>query len=183
MAKVTATVFKAQVATAAAALTTALQDDTLTELANEYKPNHHALRRIEKLFNLDKATGVVTADDVYVDAVYAGNTPNKGTEMDGQGEPTPLTLVSATIEAAEPADIVLTFSEKVFENPATAISIGGAAGELKAIQSVTYAGTVVTVTMDSDFIAADVATVTGIFFNYRKVSVTLTDNAVVNNIV
>jgi hypothetical protein len=185
MARVDATAAKAAAATAAADLTTILQDDTLTELFNDYKQNHHPMRGLENLFLLDPATGVVTANDAYIDAAYAGDYPTSGIESgrQSQGAPTPLALVSATIEAAEPTDIVLTFSEKVFENPATAVSVGGAAGGLKSIVSITYAGTVVTITMDSAFIAADVATVTGRFFNYRKVALDLADEAVTNNIV
>ena len=183
MARVNATAAKAAAATAAADLTTILQDDTLTELFNDYKENHHPMRGVENLFILDPATGVVTANDAYIDAAYAGGYPT-GTLANGlqsQGTPTPIALVTATIEAAAPANIVLTFDQSIWKNQNERVSVGGAAGELKAISSITYAGAVVTITMDSDFIAADVATVTARLFGNRGY-IDLTDQAVTNNI-
>ena len=184
MARVDATAAKAAAALAAAQLTTILQDDTLTELFNDYKENHHPMRGMEKLFLLAPATGVVTSNDDYIDAAYAGDYPTSGiaSGRQSQGPATPITVVSADIEIAAPADIVLVFSEAVYPNPATAITVGGAAGELKAITGIVYAGTTVTITMDSAFIAADVATVSGRFFGNRGY-VDVVDQAVTNNIV
>jgi len=184
MARVDATAAKAAAALAAAQMTIILQDDTLTELFSDYKENHHPMRSMDSMFLLAPATGVVTANDAYIDSAYAGNYPMDSIKSgrQSQGTPTPITLTTATIEAAAPADIVLTFSQNIFDNQNDRISVGGAAGELKAILSITYAANVVTITMDSDFIAADVATVTARLFGNRGY-IDLTDQAVTNNIV
>lgn len=184
MARVDATAAKAAAALAAVQMTTILQDDTLTELFNDYKQNHHPMRGMEDMFLLDPATGIVTANDAFIDAAYAGNYPNSGRESgrQSQGTATPITLTTATIEAAAPADIVLTFSESIFDNQNDRVTVGGAAGELKKISSIAYAANVVTITMDSDFIAADVATVTARLFGNRGY-IDLTDQAVTNNII
>ena len=52
MARIDATAAKAAAALAAAQLTTILQDDTLTELFNDYKQAHHPMRGIEEIFLL-----------------------------------------------------------------------------------------------------------------------------------
>ena len=70
MARVDATAAKAAAALAAVQMTTILQDDTLTELFNDYKQNHHPMRGMEDMFLLDPATGIVTANDAYIDSAY-----------------------------------------------------------------------------------------------------------------
>ncbi len=180
MAKVTATAFKAALATAAVDLTTAMQDVTLTELAVEFKSSLHALRDLNKLFILNKATGVYTSNDDYVDSSYAGNFPNQGMLVDGQGVRTAPTVVTATIETAQPTHIVLTFSTAIYSG--SSISIAGAASVGKTIVDVTYAGVVVTIIVSAAYIAAGVVTVSGTF-NGAGVHITLDDEAVTNNIV
>ena len=185
MARVDATAAKAAAATAAADLTTIMQDDTLTELFNDYKENHHPMRDIEGLFLLNPATGVYTANDDYIDSAYAGNFPT-GKIADGlqsQGPATPITLVSADIEIAAPADIVLVFSAPMSDVQMNQFSVGGAAGELKKITNIAYDSATITITMDSAFIAADVATVTARVFGNRNNYVDLAAEAVTNNIV
>jgi len=185
MARVDATAAKAAAALAAAQMTVILQDDTLTELAVENKENHSPMRDMEAMLLLDPDTGVVTSNDDYIDAAYAGNYPNSGRESgrDSQGPATPITLVSADIEIAAPADIVLVFSTPMSDVQMNQFSVGGAAGELKKIVAITYDSATVTITMDSAFIAADVATVSGRMFGNRNNYVDLTDEAVTNNIV
>lgn len=184
MARIDATAAKAAVALAAAQLTTILQDDTLTELFNDYKENHHPMRGMAKLFLLDAATGVVTSNDAYVDSAYAGNYPTSGIDSgrQSQGGATPITVVSATIETAAPANIVLTLSAAMTDSQNASIDIGGAAGSLKKISAVTYNGAVVTITMNSAFIAADVATITGRLFGNRLNYIDLAAQAVTNNV-
>lgn len=181
MAKVDATTFKAQVATAAAALTTALQDDTLTELAKDFKNPATPLRIIENLFLMDAATGVVTANDDYVDAAYAGDFPMGQSSLDNVGPPTPIAVVSATIEAAAPSDIVITMTQQV--ERAGFLTLAGTAGATKTITGIVTLGNVVTITVDTPFIAADVATVSGEIFGVGYNNITLADEAVTNNIV
>ncbi len=82
MAKVTETVFKSQIATAAPFIQDALRDDTLVEMAVEFKNPHHPLRKIEKLFIYDPATGGVVANDDYIAKAYAGKYPNVGSGSD-----------------------------------------------------------------------------------------------------
>ena len=185
MARIDATAAKAAAATAAADLTTIMQDDTLTELFNDYKENHHPMRGFEKFFTLNTDTGVYSANDAYIDAAYAGKYPTSGLESGRQfqGGVTPITLVSADIEIAAPADIVLVFSAPMSDQQMNQLSVGGAAGELKKIVAITYDSTTITITMDSAFIAADVATVSGRVFGNRNNYVDLAAEAVTNNIV
>lgn len=75
MALATATNFKASVATAAAALTTAWKDTVKTEVAANIAHPSNPLRKIEKLFSFDPATGVISANNTYIDACYAGTIP------------------------------------------------------------------------------------------------------------
>lgn len=150
--------FKTAIGTAAADLTTALQDTVLTEMAEVVRNPMHPLRRIEKLFNLNLATGVFTSDDAYIAAAYAGNPLNKGSQMDVIGNITAMTLVSATVEDADPTDIVLTFSEPVLS--ADNIEIGG---EAKVIDSITVAGAVVTIVVTVAYVNGNTITATGDF--------------------
>ncbi len=82
MAKVTETVFKSQISTAAPFIQDALRDDTLVEMAAEFKNPHHPLRKIAKLFLYNAKTGAVTANDAYIAQAYAGKYPavGKGTD-------------------------------------------------------------------------------------------------------
>lgn len=82
MALTDATTFKAQVAIAATALTTAYKDSVSVAVATEIRNPKHPLRKLDKYFNFDPATGIVSADDAYIDACYAGETPNKGSQFD-----------------------------------------------------------------------------------------------------
>ena len=183
MARVDATAAKAAAALAAAQLTTLLQDDTLTELFNDYKQAHHPMRNLESMFLLAPATGVVTANDAYIDAAYAGNYPNSGIESGRQSEgtPTPITLVSAAVADADPTIIVLTFSEKVFENQNNRIAVGGTVTTAKGISSIEVKGTVVNVIVDSAYISTDTILTTLRLFGNRGY-IDLTDQAVTNNV-
>ena len=84
MARVTAVAAKAAAATAAADLTTIMQDDTLTIPAVENKNNHSPMRKVEGLFLYNAATGVYTANDAYIDSAYAGNFPTSGIDSGRQ---------------------------------------------------------------------------------------------------
>jgi len=183
MARIDATAAKAAAALAAAQLTTILQDDTLTELFNDYKQSNHPMRGVEKLFLLAPATGVVTSNDAYIDAAYAGNYPTSGIESgrQSQGTPTPITLVSAAVADADPDIIVLTFSEKVFENQSNRIAVGGTVTTEKKISSIDYNGTIVNVQVDSAYINGDVITTTLRLFGNRGY-IDLVDQAVTNNV-
>lgn len=184
MAKVDATAFKAAIALAAAQLTAALQDDTLTELAAEFKTPMHALRKIEKLFTLDSATGVFTSDDGYIDQAYAGVPENKGQTPDGVGgvgAATPIALTSAAVEIVTPAQIDLVFDQDI--TSAESVTVGGTVTTEKTVTGVTIAGNLVTVAVSSDYIAGDVITVSGKFNGVALNQITLSAEAVTNNIV
>ena len=180
MARVDATAFKAAMALAAAQFTAALQDDTLTELAVDYKHNHSPGRNIDKLLLLDANTGVYTSNDAYIDSFFAGNYPNVGTQVGGDGAVTPATLSTATIEDAAPANIVLTF-DRVITN-ASGVSIAGAGSAGKTILGVSIDGAVVTITVSADYINGDVVTVSGQFQPVGLNATVLTDQAVTNNV-
>jgi hypothetical protein len=185
MARINEVAAKAAAALAAVQLTEILQDATLTELFNDYKENHHPMRGIEKLFLLAPATGVVTSNDAYIAAAYAGSYPTSGISSGRQsaGPATPIALSTATIEDAAPANIVLTFDRAVIQNPETAISIAGVVtGDDKVISSITYAGAVVTITVTVAYINGDTASVTGRFFGNHGNYIDLAAEAVTNNV-
>ncbi len=186
MARITATAAKAAAATAAVDLTTILQDDTLEELFLDYKNAQHPIRKFENFFLVDAATGVVTSNDDYIDNAYAGDYPTSGIESGRQdaGVPSPLLVVSATLETAQPRDIVITFNQKIFANPQTAMTIAGAGVGAKTIVSVTIStsGLVMTIVVSADFINTDVVTVSGRVFGNHNNYLDLTAEAVTNNI-
>lgn len=170
--------FKTAIGTAAADLTTALQDTVLTEMAEVVRNPKHPLRRIEKLFNLNAATGVFTSDDAYITAAYAGLTPMKGSQMDVVGNVTPMTLVSAAVADADPTDVVLTFSEPVLS--ASNIVLGG---EAKVIDSITIAGAVVTIVVTVAYVNGNTITATGDFERVGLLTgVILAAESVTNNV-
>ena len=173
---------KIAAATAAADLTTIWTDTVATHTALEIRNGKHPLRQIEKLFLFNAATGVVTSDDDYIDAVVtAGTAPNKGNQFDVVTDWLPLTLVSADVEIAEPADIVLVFNRAVQDQDN--VTIGGAGSAGKTILSVTIVSATVTIVVSADYIAADVITVTGDFRTLDNAKLVLKDESVTNNIV
>ena len=181
MALESATNIKAAIATAAADLTTALQDTVVTHTALEIRHPSHPLRKIEKLFLFNPATGVFTSDDAYIDASHAGMNPQKGSDKDVITDWLPLAFTSGDVEIAEPADIVLVFSRAVAN--ADNITIGGAGSAGKSILSVTIVSATVTIVVSADYIAADVITVSGDFRTADNAKLVLTDESVTNNIV
>ena len=180
MSIVSAATFKTQVAAMATALTTAWKDSVQTELPKEISNPLHGLRRVEKFFNFNAKTGVVTSDDAYIDAVYAGDTPSKGNALNVITDHT-LIFSTATVEAATSAVITLTFSEYV---KATNVTVGGDAAPSKTIVSTVSSGYTVAITVNTAYINADTITVSGTFTgtDLRKQVVTLTDQAVTNNV-
>ena len=181
MALESATNFKAAIATAAADLTTALQDTVKTELAAEVKNPQAALRRINKLFILDLATGVYTSNDAYIDLAYAGTREIVGAKINGVGDIVPV-LVSADVEIAAPADIVLVFDAPISKSEALAVA--GTVTTEKTIIGVVVSvdGLTVTITVSSDYIVTDTITTSGIYFVGNN-QLTLAAEAVTNNIV
>jgi hypothetical protein len=161
MAIVDAATFKTQVATAAAALTTAIQDDTDTMVAREIFNRMTGLRQIEKLFNFDPATGVVSSDDTYIDACYAGAFPNKGTQFDVSAPSVAPAAVAAgsTVEDATPttATLILTQDVRVEQAVLTDFTLGGTyAG---AITAVTKGKSSLIFTLDTAVVFGDTLTI------------------------
>ena len=177
MAIISAAAFKAAVALAAAEFTTMMQDDTLTETTPILRNNHHPLRNWIKFFNYNKSTGVVTADDAYVDAAYAGAYPNQGNDLDFVANSL-LAFVSGTVEAAEPADIVLTFDKNI--STASNIQVGGTAN---TIVSVTIVDAVVTIVVGTPYAALEPITVTGDFRSIDGGIALLSAEVITNNVV
>lgn len=79
MALILEATFVTQIDAAAAALTIAMNDDTLSGVADEISHPSHPLRKIRKLFNFDPQTGVFTTDTYYISEAYKGAMPMKGT--------------------------------------------------------------------------------------------------------
>jgi len=179
MALVTAADFKTQAAAMAAALTTAWSDTVGTFVAAEIAHNHHPLRNIKKLFNFNPATGVVTSNDDYIDAAYAGNYPNKGTDF-GVDTKLAVALATGVVEDAEPADIVLTFNQAI--TSVQGLSVGGTVTTPKAISSISIVGAVVTIVVDSAYIATDVITLSGSFTSVNGTQIGLIDQSITNNV-
>ena len=178
MAIISATDFKVQTAAMAAALTAAWKDSAKTEMAAEIKNPHHPLRRVMKFFLTDGATGVITSDDGYVDAAYAGNFPSKGNGLDIVADVLPV-LSTATVEDAAPTQIVLTFDAAI--TGYVDVTEGGTLTTEKEITNISVSGAVMTITVDSAYISTDTILVSGIFYG-GLVGLTLTDQAVTNNV-
>jgi hypothetical protein len=168
--------FKTQVAAAATALTTAWKDSVKTEVAASIKHPKHPLRKIEKLFNFNAATGVVTSDDAYITAAYAGNIPNKGSKVDVVST-IAMALSTATVENAAPTLIILTFAETITK--VSNISVGGTA---KSITGVSISGAVVTVTVGVAYVNGNSITLSGSFSGNSLNSILLADEVVTNNV-
>lgn len=180
MAIVSAATFKTQVAAMATALTIAWKDSAKTELPISISNPLHGLRQVEKFFSFNAKTGVVTSDDAYIDAVYAGDTPSKPNALNVITDHT-MTFSTATVEAATSTVITLTFTEAV---KATGVTVGGDASPVKTIVSTVSSGLTVLITVNTAYINADTITVSGTFTgtDLRKQVVTLTDQAVTNNV-
>ena len=179
MALESATNFKAATALAAVQLTAALQDTVKTELAAEVKQPYQPLRRIDKLFILNNATGVYTSNDAYIDLAYAGNFPNVGSNTKGIGNILPV-LVSADVEIAAPSDIVLVFDKPI--SKLEALAVAGTVTTEKTITGFSVDGATVTIFVSSPYIVSDTITASGIFYVGNN-QVTLAAEAVTNNIV
>jgi hypothetical protein len=170
---------KTAVGTAATALTTVLQDTVLTELAQAISHPSHPLRDVAKLFNFNPATGAVTADDDYIDAALAGAV-TKANPFRGFA-PLALTLTTATVEDAAPADIVLTFNRNI--DTYINLAVTDDADPALAVDSIVIAANVVTITMDGDYVNGDAITLSGNFTGLGDLSsVLLTDQVVTNNV-
>ena len=176
MAIVSAATFKTQVAAMATALTTAWKDSAKTEVAASIKNPTHGLRKIEKFFNFNAATGVVTSDDDYIDDCYAGNLPSKGSKLDVVST-VAMVLSTATVENAAPTQIVLTFAEAI--RTASNISVGGAAN---TVGEISISGAVVTITVGTAYVSTDTINVTGTFTGHSLNSILLAAEVVTNNV-
>ena len=181
MALITAAAFKTEVAAMATALSAVYKDSSAARMPLEISNPMHPLRQIDKYFNFDANTGIVTPDDAYVDAAYAGRTPSKANPFDKVANFDVLALTTVTVETGNPRDIVLTFSRNVAN--ASSVTIGGAASAGKSIVSVTIASAVVTVVVSADYIAAGVITVSGDFRTEDSAKLVLSGESVTNNIV
>ena len=161
MAIISATDFKTNVATAAAALTTCLQDDTDTKVAREIFARATGLRQIDKLFNFDPATGVVSSDDTYIDACYAGAFPDKGNQFQVNAPDLAPAAVAAgsTVEGATPttATLILTQDVRILSVDITEFTLGGTyAG---AITAVTKGTSSLIFTLDTAVVNGDTLTI------------------------
>ena len=170
--------YKAAVALAAAQLTIMYSDTVKTEVAAEIRNPKHPLRRLKNVFLFNPVTGVVTSNDDYITAAYAGNYPTAPAQFDKVADRLPV-LVSATVEDAAPADIVLTFDDNI--TAAQALLLGGAGSTGKTIAGVSIVGAVVTITASADYANAEVIEINGVFYNGLN-NLTLTDQAVTNNV-
>ena len=168
--------FKTAIGTAAADLTTALQDTVLTEPAAIITDSKHPLRQIDKLFNYNAATGVYTSDDTYIAAAYAGNPLIKGDTAGVKGNPA-LTLTSATVEEEDQDAVVLTFNRPIREEDSIVLG-----GEAKTISSITIVGAVVTIVVTVDYDNGDTINVSGRFQDFTQSLIKLTTSSVTNNV-
>ena len=178
MALETAANFKIAIGTAAADITTAWSDTVLTEIAATIRNNHHPLRNLKKLFLFNATTGVVTANDDYIDAAYAGAFPNVGHGFDKDAALNN-SLNTGAVEDADPLDIVLTLKRGI--TSIRDLSIAGTVTTEKTISSVSIVGAVVTIIVSSAYIVTDTITVSGTFSSGLD-STTLAAEAVTNNV-
>lgn len=136
---------KADLDTAAAALNDAFEDSAFPgEMSEIIRHPGHDLRDIGQLFILD-GDGQFTTDSNYVDLAYSGVTHSSSKN---QRYVVPdMTLVTATIEDAAPADIVLTFNRGI--SATDSIVLGG---ESKTIDTITIVSNVVTIVVTVDYV-------------------------------
>lgn len=176
MAIVSESTFKTHVATMATALTSAWKDSVKTEVAASIRNPANGLRKIEKFFNFNAGTGVVSADDDYIEACYDGLIPSKGNQLNVVST-VAMALSTATVENAAPTKIILTFAERI--RTASNISVGGATN---TVGDVSISDTVVTITTDTAYVSTDTITVTGTFTGHSLNSILLAAESVTNNI-
>ena len=181
MAILSAVNFKAAIATAAAAITTAWKDSSLTEVAGVISHPLHPLRNLKKLFLFNADTGAVTTNTAYIDACYAGNMPAMPSGY-GKISNVDLTLVSITVTDASEDEINLTFNQNIIGM--TGISVAGTiTGAAKTIDEVRiYTGNVVNIKVNTAYINGDAPVVTGFFEGVNRAQLQLTDEAVTNTI-
>ena len=175
----TAANFKIATALAAVQLNAAMQDTVLSEMAAPIRHGYHPLRKLRSLFNLDPKTGLWTSNDADIDKAYAGRYPNAENQNEmATTDLVSITLTTATVEDADPTDIVLTFSRAIgfFSD----VSIGG--DTVKSIVSVSIVGPVVTIVVNEAYVNGDTITVTGLF-GFHSITLQLTAEAVTNNVV
>ena len=189
MAIVSAATFKAEVANMATALTVCYKDSVEVAVALEISNNGHPLRRLDQLFLFDPVTGIVAANDAYIDAAYAGLAPSKGNEL-AVNTPFPVSLLTATAEDADTSAIVLTYNQNF--DPAlgkllSQWSVGGT--QSGNVISVSVLGRVVTVGTDLTYVLGNTITVTYTassdpltVLKDRKKAANLAAQAVTNNI-
>ena len=158
MALISAADFKTQTALMAAAFTAAWLDDGETAVALEISDPRHPLRRVMKYFLFNPTTGVVTSNDAYIDEVYTGEAPIFGNELDVMTD-FPVTLVSAAVADAEPADIVLTYNQAMRTSSVPAVGDYVTAGtQSYLVILVVIAGAVVTLTVETPYINGETIT-------------------------
>ena len=179
MAKVSAASFKGLITSASADITQALSDDTILGTASEFVNPMRPERQLERLFNFDPATGIYTANDLYIDAAYAGRRPNVPTPPSQKvAKGTNLILVSATVENAAADDIVLTFNKYIAKLRSGPI-LGG---EAKTLSGTVIASAVVTVTVTVAYVNGNTILISGTFEAVDGSILSLVGQVVTNNV-
>ena len=165
MALISVANFRTEVSTMATALTTAWKDTVDTRINGKIYHPSHPLRNLNKLFLFNEDTGVVTRNNAYIDEFF---TRNKTLPV---GDPFALmamplaALSSATVENGAKKDVVLTY-DMVLDNTMDVAelkllyTVGGNSDPVKAIVSVAFSTTKVTITVDTNYVAGKTITVT-----------------------
>ena len=116
------------------------------------------------------------------DTAFNGKTVIVTGASSGLGAALAMAVVSATIEAAAPSDIVLTMNQNV--SLTEAMTIAGTVTTEKTISGISLLGAVVTITVSSPYIAGDSAvTVSGTVHGTALNQIILAAEAVTNNVV
>jgi len=170
---------KTAVAAAAVQLTLILKDTVKSEVTPKLQSPHHPIRQIEKLFDFNPKTGVVTSDDTYITAAYDGLFPSKGNEFQRAASQV-VVLSTATVEDAGETNIILTFDDIMLS--AEGVSVAGTGYPARNVTAVTFASNVVTVTVDTAYEGSETITVSGRFFGNKNQYIDLSTESVTNNV-
>jgi len=159
MAQISEAAAKTAAAAAAVQLTLILGDSVDTRCHGFLYHPSHPMRKIEKLFNFNPLTGVVTSDDVYITAAYDNVEEKKKSEFAVLARAT-AALSTATVEDADPSKMILTY-DMVLDTkmvPEAADFVVTEDGAPTAILAITVSGATLNIDMNDDYVNGDVIT-------------------------
>lgn len=160
MAQISEAAAKTAAAAAAVQLTLIFGDSVDTRCHGKLYHPSHPMRQIEKLFNFNPLTGVVTSDDVYITAAYDNVREMKKSEFAVLARAT-AALSTATVEDADKSKIIITYDMQLDTGmvPEAADFVVTEDGAPTAISAITVSGATLNIDMNGDFANGDTITI------------------------